>query len=103
MQSTKFQKFSLFLRREKGLPVADMFSRPFTQKETQLNQMKLKQLLEQIQLETMKSDNQIKIVLYLVKHETVFPSRKDDRHPVLADFGNAKFSNRTNEKGESHN
>ena len=75
-----------------------MFSRLFTQKELQLNQMKLKQLLPQIHLATLTSDNQI--CTYLVKHETALPSRKVDRHPVLADFENDKFSIRMNEKGE---
>ena len=65
-----------------------MLSRRFTQEELQLSQIKHKHLVAQIHFATPTSNNQIKHVLYLVKLETVLPSRKDGCHPVLSDFRN---------------
>ena len=45
--------------------------------------------------------NQIKFVHYLVKHETVLPSQKDDCNPNLADIGNHHFSFRMKDKREN--
>ena len=78
-----------------------MFSRPSTQEELQLNQRKHKHLLPQIHFATLKSDYQIRYVLYLVEQEFVLRSQNDSCHPVLADFAKDEFSNRKNEKGEN--
>ena len=53
----------------------------------------------EFRLATLTDDNQIKLVHYLVKHETVLPSQKDDCHPILADLGNDQFSIRIKDKG----
>ena len=47
----------------------------------------------------MACDNQINLVHYLVKPETVFPSQKDDSHFNLADFWNDQFSLHFNVEG----
>ena len=70
-----------------------MLSRSFTKEELQLNQLKHKQLPPQIEFAVMNQTNPIYPVHYLVKHEAVQPSQKDDCHPILADYGNDQFSN----------
>ena len=94
----EIKNFGLLFTKGKNLPEADMFSRPFTHEEMQLNQIKLKHLLPQLHFATLTSGNQIKHVHYLVKHETILLSRIDDCHPVLADFRNDNFSNLIREK-----
>ena len=42
----------------------------------------------QFHFASLTHDNQIEHVHYLVKHQNVLPSQKDDCHPILADFGN---------------
>ena len=74
MHFTKFQKLRILYTKRKNLSVADMLSRFCTQKELELNQLKQKQLPPQIHFATLKHDNQIKPVNYLVKHETILPS-----------------------------
>ena len=100
MQLTKFQKLRIIYTKGKYLFVADMLSRSFTKEELQLNQLKHKQLPPQIDFAVMNQTNQIYPVHYLVKHEAVQPSQKDDCHPILADYGNDQFSIRINDKGE---
>ena len=74
-----------------------MLNRSSTQKELQLNQLKHKQITRQNHSATLTHDKQIKPVDFLVKHETVLPSQKDDRHPILDDFENDQFSIRNND------
>ena len=77
-----------------------MLSGSFTKEELQLNQLKHKQLPPQIEFAKMNQANQIHPVHYLVKHETVQPSLKDDCHPILADYSKDQFSIPINYKGE---
>ena len=49
----------------------------------------------------MNQTNQIHAVHYLVKHDAVQPSQKDDCHPILVDYGNDQFSIRINDNGEN--
>ena len=100
MQLTKFQKLRNIYTKGKNLSVADMLSRSFTKEELQLNQLKHKQFPPQIEFAVMNQTNQIQPVQYLVKHETVQPSQRDDCHPILADFSNDQFSIRLRNKDE---
>ena len=45
-------------------------------------------------------DNQLKPVYYLVKHEEIKYNKKNDCHPILADYGEDQCSIRINNKGE---
>ena len=65
-----------------------------------MNQLKNRELLPQFHFATLTHDNQIKPVLYLVKHETVLSAQKDDSRPILVDFGNDQFSIRNDDSGE---
>ena len=44
----------------------------------------------------------LKLVHYLVEHETVLPSLKDDCHPGLAQFGKDRFPNCDDNEGEKN-
>ena len=65
----------------------------------QLSQLKQKQLTPQARFATLAHINQIKLVHYIVKHEAVLPSKKDDCYPILSDVGNDQFSIHTKDKG----
>ena len=93
---------SFIYTKGKSFSVADMLSRSFFQEELQLNHGKHKQLPPQVLFATLTHADQIKFkpVHYLVKHETVIPSLKDDCHPGLAHFGNDQFPLREDEEGE---
>ena len=79
-----------------------MLSRPFTQKQLKMNQIKHKQEPPQVHWATLTYDSQLKIEQYLVKlkHETVLPSQKHDCCPISADLGNDQFSIRNRDNGE---
>ena len=98
MQLTKFSKLKIIHTPGKNLSVADMLSRSFTKAELQLNQLKHKHLLPQIDFALLQ-DNTLKPVHYLIKHEEIIPHQKHDFHPTLADYGTDQFSIRINDKG----
>ena len=99
MQLTKFSKRKIIHTPGKNLTAADMLSRTFTKEQLQVYQLRHKQLPPQIDLSIMK-DNQLKPVHYLVKHEEIKYNQKNDCHPILADYGDDRFSIRINNKGE---
>ena len=76
-----------------------MLSRSFTKEQLQIHQLRHKQLPPQIDFSIMK-DNQFKPVHYLVKLEETKYNKKNDCHPILADYGEDQFSIRINNKGE---
>ena len=92
---------TLYYIYEKKISKAVMLSLSFALKELQQNQLKHKQLLPQFFSKTLTHGSQIKPVQYLVKLETVLPSRKDDCHTILAGLGIDHSSNRLNDKGEN--
>ena len=99
MQPTKFSKLKIIHTPGKKLTVADMLSRTFTKEQLQIHQLRHKQLPPQIDFSIMK-DNQLKPVHYLVKHEEIKYNQNNDRHPILADYGDDQFSIRINNKEE---
>ena len=66
----------------------------------QLNQLNHKNTPENLSA-TLIYGNYFKPVHYLVEHETVLSSQKDDCHPSLADFRNDQFSIGNIDKGEN--
>ena len=76
-----------------------MLSRTFTKEQLQIHQLRHKQLPPQINFSIM-TDDQLKPVHYLVKHEEIKYNQKNDCHPILADYGEDQFSIRINNKGE---
>ena len=99
MQLTKFSKLKIIHTPGKKLTVADMPSRTFTKEQLQIHQLRHKQLPPQRDFSIMK-DNQLKPVHYLVKHEEIKYSKKNDCHPIQVDYGEDQFSIRINNKGE---
>ena len=99
MQLSKVSKLKIVHNPGKNLTVADMLSRTFTKEQLQKHQIRHKQLPPQIDFSIM-NDNQLKPVYYLVKHEEINYHQKNDCHPILADYGEAQFSIRINNKGE---
>ena len=99
MQLTKFSKLKNIHTPGKNLTVADMLSRTFTKEQLQIHQLRHKQLPLQIDFSIM-TDNQLKPVHYLVKHEEIKDNKKNDCHPILADYGKDQISIRINNKGE---
>ena len=75
-----------------------MLSRSFTKTKLQLNQFKHKQLPPQTDF-AISQDSTLKHVHYLIKHEEVLPHRKNDSHPILADYRADQFSFRINDRG----
>ena len=75
-----------------------MLSRSFTKAELQLNQLKHKQLPQQIDFSLLQNGT-LQPVHYLIKHEEILPHQKHDSHPILADYGTDQFSIRINDKG----
>ena len=82
MQLIKFEKLRFLYTIAKTLSAADMLSLSFTQKELQPIQLKQRHVPPQIHFATLIHDDQIKLVHFMVRHETVLPSKKDDCHPV---------------------
>ena len=78
-----------------------MLSLSLSQKDLVPNQLKHKNLPPQDHFATPTRDNQIKPVHSLVKQGTVFPSQKDDCHPILADFCNDIDSFRIEDTGKN--
>ena len=81
-----------------------MLNCSFFQEERQLNHVKHKQLPPQILFATLTHDYQMKLKLvhYLVEHETVRPSLKDECYPGLAHFGNDQFPFSNDNEGEKN-
>ena len=101
MRSTRLQKLRIVYMTGKNLSVASIIFRSFIQEELQLNQLEHKQFPLQIHFATLTHDNKIKPAHYLVKHETVLPSEKDDCHLLLADLVIDQFSIRISDKGKN--
>ena len=95
----KFRRLCSFLyEREKVLSVADLVS---LQEKLQLNKFKHKHLPRRTDFSTRTLENQISPAHFLLKHETVLLSRKDDCHPFQYSFlGIYQFSLRNYNKGE---
>ena len=75
MQLTKFSKLKIIHTPGKNSTVADMLSRTFSKEQRQLHQLRHKQLPPQIDF-SIKKDNQLKPVHYLVKHEEIKYNKK---------------------------
>ena len=98
MQLTKFSKLKIIHTPGKNLSIADMLSRSFTKAESQINQLKHKQLPPRIDFAILQNDT-LKPVHYLIKHEEILPHQKHFSQPILADYGTDQFSIRINDKG----
>ena len=82
MHSLKNQKRRFIRTKRRSLSAVDMISRPFTQKELQLSQLRNEKLSPQIHFATLTLDHQIKPVQIFVRLENVLPPQKDDQHSI---------------------
>ena len=82
MQLTKFSKSKIIPTPGKNLSVTDMISRSFTKTELQLNQLKHKQLLPQIDFAILQNYS-LTHVQYLIQYEEILPHQKLDPRPSL--------------------
>ena len=86
MLLTKFSKLQIIHTAGTNLTVADMLSRDFSTINTKTCQLHHKTLPPHIDFLQLKQNNILKPIHYLVKHEDVLPTQKNDSHLILADY-----------------
>ena len=96
---TRFPNLRIIHTAGTNLAVADILSRDFSSINSQEVQIKHKTLPPQIEFARMQPDNTIKQTHYLVQHEDVLPTQKNDSHLILADLGDDKFQLRIEDSG----
>ena len=98
---TKFSNLRILHTAGKNLSVADMLSRDFSKLHVENHQLTHKTLPPQIHFAKLTPDNSIQPTHYLIKHEEILPTQKNDSHLILADFGSDQFSIRINDAGNN--
>ena len=76
-----------------------MLSRDFSTNDNKTCQLQHKTLPPHIDFLQLKNDNILKPILYLVKHEDVLPTQKNDSHLILVDYGDDQFTICIQDKG----
>ena len=99
MLLTKFSNLQIIHTAGTNLTVADMLSRDFSTINTQTCQLQHKTLPPHIDFLQLKNNNILQPIHYLVKHEDVLPTQKNDSHLILADYGDDQFTLRIQDKG----
>ena len=99
----KAQMFNLQLVHTAGttLTVADMLSRDFSQITNKRFQLQPKTLPSLIDLNQLKPNNSLKQIHYLVRHEDILPTQKNDSHLNLFDYGDDQFTLRIPDQGNT--
>ena len=99
MLLTKFSNLQIIHTAGTNLTVADMLSRDFSTINNKTCQLQHKTLPPHIDFLQLKNDNILKPNHYLIKHEDVLPTQKNDSHLILADYGDDQFTLRIQDKG----
>ena len=76
-----------------------MLGRDFSTINTKTCQLQHKTLPPHIDFLQLKNNNILKPIHYVVKHEDVLPTQKNDSHLTLADYGDDQFTLRIQDKG----
>ena len=76
-----------------------MLSRDFSSLTNSQCQIQHKTLPPQIEFAQLSKTNTLNPVHYLVKHEEILPTQKNDSHLILADFGDDHYSLRIQDSG----
>ena len=76
-----------------------MLSRDFSSINTNSCQLQHKTLPPYIELAHITPNNTLTEIHYLVQHEEILPTQKNDSHPILADYGSQKWTLRINDNG----
>ena len=98
MLLTKFSNLQNVHTAGTTLTVADMLSREFTQVTNKICQLQHKTLPPHIDFTEFKPNNSLKQIQYLVEHEDVLPTQKNDSHPILVDYSDDQFTLRILDK-----
>ena len=99
MLLTKFSNLQTIHTAGTNLTVADMLSRDFSTINNKTCQLQHKTLPPHFDFLQLKNDNILKPIHYLIKHEDVLPTQKNDSHLILADYGDDQFTLRIQDKG----
>ena len=99
MLLTKFSNLQIFHTAGTNLTVADMLSKGFSTINTKTCQLQHKTLPPHIDFLQLKNNKLLKPIHYLIKHEDVLPTQKNDSHLILADYGDDQFTHRIQDKG----
>ena len=99
MLLTKFSNLQIIHTAGTNLTVTDMLSRDFSTINNKTCQLQHKTLPPHIDFLQLKNDNILKPIHYLIKHEDVLPTQKNDSHLILADYGDDQFTLRIQDKG----
>ena len=99
MLLTKFSNLQIIHTAGTNRTVADMLSRDFSTINAKTCQLHHKTLPPHIDFLQLKQNNILKPIHYLVKHEDVLPTQKNDSHLILADYGDDQFTLRIQDKG----
>ena len=99
MLSTKVSNLQIIHTAGTNLTVADMLSRDFSTINNKTCQLQHKTLPPHFDFLQLKNNNFLKPIHYLIKHEDVLPTQKNDSHLILADYGDDQFTLRIQDKG----
>ena len=99
MLLTKFSNLQIIHTAGTNLTVADMLSRDFSTINAKTFQLHHKTLPPHIDFLQLKQNDILKPIHYLVKHEDVLPTQKNDSHLILADYGDDQFTLRIQDEG----
>ena len=101
MLLTKFSNLRIVHTAGTNLPVADMLSRDFSSINSASSQLKHKTLPPHIQFAQINPNNTLEEIHYLVQHEEVLPTQKNDSHPILVDNGTQQYTIRIHDSGNN--
>ena len=76
-----------------------MLSRDFSSINSTSSQLKHKTLPPHIQFVQLNPNNTLEETHYLVQHEEVLPTQKNDSHPILVDNGSKQYTLRIHDSG----
>ena len=101
MLLTKFSNLCIVHTAGTNLAVADMLSRDFSSINSASSQLKHKTLPPHIQFAQINPNNTLEEIHYLVQHEEVLPTQKNDSHPILVDNGTQQYTIRIHDSGNN--
>ena len=99
MLLTKISNLQIIRTAGTNLTVAYMLSRRSSANNNKTCQLQHKTLPPHIDFLHLKNDNILKLFHYLVKHEDVLPTQKNDSLLILVEYGDDQFTLRIQDKG----
>ena len=99
MLLTKFSNLQHIHTAGTNITIADMLSRDFPTINNETCHFQHKTLPPRIDFLQLKNDNILKPIHYLIIHEDVLPTQKNDSHLILVDYYDNQFTLRIQDKG----